>query len=126
MGIKDDGAVKAVGAFGGGVAASGSTCGILLGGVAMISSIYSRASLEEKEKPLMWAASKKFMKEFEKLTASFDSMNCSDIAQVDWSDREAVREYYKNPDSNRKACIKLVGDAAHALGVLLEQVSESR
>ena len=124
--MKDDAAVRAVGAYGGGIASSGNVCGILLGGIAMISSIYSRASLEEKEDPRIWAASKKFMQEFEKLTESFGGINCSDIARVDWKDRNAVKAYYADPDSNRKACIKLVGDAAFALGELLEEEKEER
>ena len=122
--MKDDAAVRAVGAFGGGVASSGSMCGTLLGGIALISSIYSRASLNEKEDPRIWALSKKFMKEFENLTESFGGINCRDIARVDWNDRVAVKGYYLNPDSTRKVCIQLVGDAAFALGKLLEGEAE--
>ena len=124
--MKDDAAVKAVGAYGGGVASSGSMCGTLLGGIALISSIYSRASLNEKEDPRIWALSKKFMKEFENLTESFDGTNCRDIARVDWSDRAAVKAYYSSPDSTRKVCIQLVGDAAYALGKLLEDEAERK
>jgi C_GCAxxG_C_C family probable redox protein len=113
--------VKAVGAYGGGIASSGSVCGILLGGVALISSMYSRGNLDEKENPRMWALSSKFMKEFEKLAKPYGGINCSDIAQVDWHDRIAVKEYYINPLGSRKKCIKLVGDAAYILGELLEQ-----
>jgi C_GCAxxG_C_C family probable redox protein len=117
----DESAVKAVGAFGGGIASSGSVCGILLGGVAMISSMYSRGNLAEKENPRIWALSKKFLKKFEEMTEPYGSMNCRDIARVDWRDREAVKEYYSNPDSSRKICEELVGDAAYILGELLEQ-----
>jgi C_GCAxxG_C_C family probable redox protein len=60
-------AIKAVGAYGGGIASSGSVCGILLGGVALISSMYSRGNLDEKENPRMWALSSKFIKDFEEL-----------------------------------------------------------
>jgi C_GCAxxG_C_C family probable redox protein len=121
MNMQDAGAVRAVGAFGGGIASSGSVCGILLGGVAMISSIYSRSSLDEKEDPRIWGLSSRFMKDFEKLTEPFGGMNCRDIAGVDWHDRGAVKAYYSDPDSNRQKCIRLVGDAACALGELLEQ-----
>lgn len=119
--MRDESAVKAVGAFGGGIASSGSVCGILLGGVAMISCMYSRGNLEDKENPRIWGLSKKFLKKFEEMTAPYGSMNCCDIAGVDWKDREAVKEYYSNPDSSRKTCIKLVGDAAYILGELLER-----
>jgi len=124
MNIKDESAVKAVGAYGGGIASSGSVCGTLLGGIAVVSMMYSRGTLEEKEDPRMWSLGKKFMREFEKLTESFGGMNCSDIARIDWRDREAVKEYYTDPESNRRICVQLVGDAAYALGVLLEQEEE--
>ncbi len=110
-----------MGAFGGGIAASGGTCGTLLGGVALISNLYSRANLEDKEDPRMWSLSKKYMKSFESLTKQCNSTNCSDIAQVDWTDKKAVKEFYSNPESTRKTCIKLVGDAAFALGEILEE-----
>jgi C_GCAxxG_C_C family probable redox protein len=123
MAMIDDGAVRAVGAYGGGIASSGSVCGIVLGGIAMISSIYGRASLEDKEDPRIWALSRKFMREFEKMTESLGGINCRDIAGVDWGDRGAVKAYYANPESTRKVCIHLVGEAAFALGRLLEEAA---
>ena len=123
MGRKDDGAIRAVGAFGGGIASSGGVCGIVLGGVAAISSIYSRASLEEKEDPRLWVLSSRFLQEFERLTESCGGMNCRDIARVDWRDRDAVKAYYADPDSRRRECIRLVGEAAAFLGRLLEEAA---
>jgi C_GCAxxG_C_C family probable redox protein len=122
MGGGDDAVIKAVGAFGGGIAASGNVCGILLGAVAMISSIYSRANLEGREDPRMWALSRRFTKEFEKLTEPFGGINCRDIAGVDWQDRKAVRRYYSDAGGRRKECIRLVGESARILGILLEEV----
>lgn len=123
MGRKDDGAVRAVGAYGGGVASSGGVCGILLGGVAAISSLYSRASLAEKEDPRLWSLSAKFLREFEKMCEPFGGSNCRDIARVDWRDRDAVKAYYADPESRRRECIRLVGEAAYALGRLLEEAA---
>ena len=122
IGDIDETAVKALGAFGGGIASSGNVCGVLIGGIAAISSIYSRGNLNEKENPRLWSASSKFLKKFEELTSSFGSMNCRDIAQVDWKNKLEVKNYYINPMSSRKVCIKLVGDAAYALGELIEQL----
>ena len=122
IGEIDENAVKALGAFGGGIASSGNVCGVLIGGIAAISSIYSRGNLNEKENPRLWSASSKFLKKFEELTSSFVSMNCRDIAQVDWKNKLEVKNYYINPMSSRKVCIKLVGDAAYALGELIEQL----
>ena len=65
--------IKAVGAFGGGVASTGKLCGALLGGVAFISSLYSRGNLEEKENPNMYRLSYKLAKKFEELTREFGS-----------------------------------------------------
>jgi C_GCAxxG_C_C family probable redox protein len=117
----DESAVRAVGAYGGGIASSGNVCGILLGGVAMISSLYSRGNLDEKENPRMWGLSKKFLQKFEELTEPYGGMDCRDIAGIDWKNRDAAKEYYSNPESSRKICIKLVGEAASILGELLEQ-----
>jgi C_GCAxxG_C_C family probable redox protein len=117
----DESVVKAVGAFGGGIAASGNVCGILTGGVAMISSIHSRGNLDEKENPRMWSLSSKFVKRFEELTEQYGGINCRDIAKIDWHNKIAVKEFYLNPLSTRRRCIKLVGDAAYILGELLEK-----
>ncbi len=118
--------VKAMGAFGGGIASSGRICGSLLGGVAFISSMYGKGNSEEKDDPNMWRLSHKLTRIFEEMTQPFGSMNCRDIAKVNWKDREAVREFYANPDGRRKVCIKLVGDLAYALGELVDQSEEKR
>jgi C_GCAxxG_C_C family probable redox protein len=117
----DEAVVKAVGAYGGGIAATGGTCGTLLGGVALISSLYSRGSLQGKEDPRMWSLSQKFITLFTELTHEFGGNNCRDIARVDWTDEEAVKAYYKDPESRRHFCIKLVGDAAFSLGEILDE-----
>ena len=117
----DEAAVKAVGIYGGGIASSGSVCGILLGGVALISSMYSRGNLDDKENPRMWSLSSKFLAKFEELAEPHGSMNCRDIAGVDWKDRDAVKNYYSNPESSRKVCTRLLGEATYILGQLLEE-----
>ena len=71
----DEEVVKAVGAFGGGIASSGNVCGTLLGGITLISSMYSRGNLEEKENPRIWGLSHKFMKKFNELTEKFGGCN---------------------------------------------------
>lgn len=121
LGRIDEEVVKSAGAFGGGVASSGNMCGIVLGGIMLISSLHSRGNLEGKENPRMWALSAKFMNEFEKCTASHGGINCRDIARVDWRDKEAVKAYYSDPAGRRAVCVELVGEAARILGELLEQ-----
>ncbi len=117
--------IKALGAFGGGVGSTGRVCGALLGGVALISSIYSRGNLDEQEDPRMWKLSYKLTKIFEDLTQPYGGINCRDIARVDWSDSEATKDFYENPDSRKKICIRLVGDVACALGELLDKEDDT-
>ena len=124
IGEFDETAVKALGAFGGGIASSGNVCGILIGAIAVISTIYSRGNLQEKEDPKLWSVSNRFLKKFEELTESMGSINCRDIAKVDWKNRDEVKDYYSNPESSRTVCIKLVGEAAYELGELIDKYSE--
>jgi C_GCAxxG_C_C family probable redox protein len=121
IGAVNEDVVRAMGAFGGGVAGSGGICGALLGGVALISSLFSRGNPEEKEDPRMWRLSDKLSRSFQEITREFGGMNCRDIAGVNWKDRTAARAFYADPDSRRKYCFQVVGDAAYALGELLEE-----
>jgi C_GCAxxG_C_C family probable redox protein len=124
MSCKNEAVIKAVGAFGGGIASTGRVCGALLGGVALISSLYSRGNLEEKEHPRMYRLGYKLSKKFEELTQPHGGVNCSDIARVNWSNKEQTKEFYTNPESRRRFCIQVVGDTAYALGEILEQADQ--
>lgn len=121
MGISCPEVVKAVGLFGGGVSGTGEVCGALLGGIALISSLYSRASLEDTESPKMWKLGHMLDERFSEITARFGGKLCRDIAGVDWNDRDQVKEFYTNKDSNRKYCLQVVQETAQALGEILEQ-----
>ncbi len=124
MGVEDPSVIKALGAFGGGIGGTGNICGALVGAVSVIGTLYSRSSLEEKENPRMWAATKAVMKNFEELTAAHGGINCDQIARVDWMERDKVKDFYGNPESRRRHCIEVVGETAKALGELLEQEAE--
>jgi aldehyde:ferredoxin oxidoreductase len=54
----------------------------------------------------------------------YGGINCSQIARVDWMDREQVKDFYRNPESRRQHCITIVGETAKALGELLDQEAE--
>jgi C_GCAxxG_C_C family probable redox protein len=124
LGIEDPSVIKALGAFGGGIGGTGNICGALVGAASVIGSLYSRSSLEEKENPRMWAATKAVMKNFEELAAPHGGINCCQIARVNWMDRDQVKDFYGNPESRRQHCINVVGETAKALGELLEQEAE--
>ena len=121
LGVNDPSVIRALGSFGGGIGGTGNVCGALVGAVSIIGSLYSRSSLEEKENPRMWGATKAVMKKFQDLTAQYGSINCGQIAQVNWMDRDEVKNFYGNPESRRQHCIRVVGETAFALGEILEQ-----
>ena len=124
LGVDDPGVIKALGAFGGGIGGTGNICGALVGAVSVLGTMYSRSSLEEKENPRMWNATKIVMKNFEDLTAEYGGINCCQIARVDWKERDQVKEFYGNPDSRRQHCLRVAGETARALGELLEREAE--
>ena len=69
----------------------------------------------------MWRLSYKLLKIFENLAEPFGSINCRDIAKVNWSDKEATKNFYNNPQSTHKLCIQLAGDFAFAMGEVLDK-----
>jgi C_GCAxxG_C_C family probable redox protein len=121
LNLVDESVIKAVGLFGGGVAASGYTCGALVGAVAVLSSKYSRGTLDETENPIMWEVGGKIVRRFEELTEQHGGIRCLDIARVNWRDPIAVQEFRTSPESRRRICTELVGSVAHALGELIEE-----
>ncbi|MCB2228105.1 MAG: C-GCAxxG-C-C family protein [Desulfarculaceae bacterium] len=126
MGMEDPDMVRAVGAFGGGIASSGKTCGILLGAIAAVSARYAKSNPEEKDDPKMWLLSFKLIKAFEKMCEPYGSTNCADIAKVAWKDKDQVKAFYGQPESRRiSECAMLTGELAKVLGELLEQAEAS-
>ncbi len=120
MGVVNEEVLKALGLFGGGIAGTCRVCGAITGGVALISSLFSRGNLEQKENPKMWSLAHKYIQAFEDLTREYGGTDCKDISRMNWQDNDQVKEFYSNPESRRKICIKVVGDAAYTLGKLLE------
>jgi C_GCAxxG_C_C family probable redox protein len=127
MNIRDESLIKAMGGLGGGIAAdSRGICGALLGGVAFISSLYGRGNPEEKEQSRMWRLRQKLTEKFEDLTREYGGIYCSNIARVNFSDREQVKAFRANPDSRRQYCVRVVEETAVALGEILDEAgSES-
>ena len=92
-----------------------------LAAAAFIGALYSRSSLDEKENPRMWAATRKMVERFEELCKQNEGISCQEIAQVDWHNRDQVKTFYTDPESRRQHCIRVVGEASRILGELLEQ-----
>jgi C_GCAxxG_C_C family probable redox protein len=121
MQIENAEVVKALGLFGGGISGTGGICGVFTGGIALISSIYSRGTLQEKESPDMWRLGHILDNKFGELTREFGGKNCSQIARVDWMDRDQVKNLYQGVDGRFKYCLELAEKTAQFLGEILEK-----
>ncbi len=122
MNIRNESLIKAMGGLGGGIAAdSRGICGALLGGVAFISSLYGRGNPDEKEQSRLWRLRQKLAEKFEDLTKEYGGIYCSNIARVNFLDREQVKAFRKNPDSRRQHCVRVVEETAVALGEILDE-----
>jgi len=121
LGVNNPEIIKAVGLFGGGIAGTGNVCGAMLGGIACISSECSRGELSEQESPMMFKLGHKLDEAFEEITREFGGKDCADIARVDWSDRDQVKNFYQASDSRSKYCHQVVGETAKALGEIIEE-----
>lgn len=112
--------IRAMGAFGGGLGGNGEVCGALAGGLAVLGLRYSRARNEEKENPKMWADAQELVRRFrDEIVNQAGTINCRDIAGVDWNDRPAVKAFYQG--DTVKSCIRIVGETAMLVGEMLER-----
>ena len=115
--------VRAMGAFGGGLAGTGEVCGAVVGALAAIGLAYSRSAPEEKEDFQMWVLGNRFLKRF-RAEAGNGSIYCRDIAQTDWRDSEQKAKFYGS--EKYFACRDLTANAARILGELLEESEAAR
>jgi len=112
--------IRAMGAFGGGLGGNGEVCGALAGGLAVFGLHYSRARGDEKENPKMWADTRELTRRFrDEIVNRGGTINCRDIAGVDWNDRDAVKAFYQGDQV--KTCIRIVGETALLVGEMLER-----
>lgn len=125
LGVNDQNLVRAMTGMAGGIAACGGPCGALTGAIASLSSLLGRDEPEKKDDPLLWKACQEFYTRFEReATGKSGSVNCRDIAGVDWSDQEQARAYYKGEGVIQ--CINNTGKAARILGEVLEKYLDEK
>ncbi|MCB2191865.1 MAG: C-GCAxxG-C-C family protein [Deltaproteobacteria bacterium] len=115
--------IKAMGAYGGGVARSGRVCGILTGAVGMVASIYGTGNPQEYEDPKLKPMSQSLVRRFEELTAPYGGVDCRCIVGFDLGDREKLHWFRNAPDSTRRRCESLICDMAVYLAEILERNS---
>lgn len=115
------GLIKAMGAFGGGVAGSGGVCGILTGAVGMLASLYASGDPQGRNDPRLKDLSRQLLSRFEELTASFGGVDCRCIVEIDLDDRERYKWFRSAADSTRRRCEGLICDMAVYLVEILEE-----
>jgi C_GCAxxG_C_C family probable redox protein len=107
-----------MGAFGGGLGASGEVCGAVAGGLAALGLKYGRGRVDEKEDPRMWTEAREFMKRFREEIGR-GSIYCRDIVGVDWTDPEATKKFYRS--ERLMDCIRMSGETSRLLGEFLQK-----
>jgi len=109
-----------MGAFGGGLGGNGDVCGALVGALGTLGLRFSRGREDEKEDPRMWGYLQEMVARFRgEIAEKHGSMQCRDIARVDWKDRDQARAFYKG--EKVLECSRIVGETARTLGELLEK-----
>jgi C_GCAxxG_C_C family probable redox protein len=123
-GLEEESLVRSMAPLGGGIAASGGPCGALTGGVAFLGRLFGKGKPEEADDRQMWKATAEYYRRFEtEVAGQYGSVNCRDIARVDWRDREAVKAFYAGEGAQE--CARNTGKAARILGEVIEKYYET-
>ncbi|MBN1665350.1 MAG: C_GCAxxG_C_C family protein [Deltaproteobacteria bacterium] len=118
MGVDNDGLMRAMGAFGGGLGSNGETCGAIVGGIASFGLKYGGVHGKPGDDTTIQAYTEEFLKRFKEDLAK-GCIFCRDITGVDWKDEKQVEEY-RNSDKPVN-CWILVGKTAQLIGEMLER-----
>ena len=118
LGIENDGVIRAMGAFGGGLGSNGETCGAVIGGIASVGLKFGGNPNEPEDDMKIRAYTEEFLTRFKKEIGN-GCILCRDITGVDWKDEKQV-EAYRNSDIANK-CWILVGRTAQLIGEMLER-----
>lgn len=116
FGLDRDSALKLAGAFGGGIAGRGETCGAVTGGLMVIG--LARASTESKDldaKERTRSIARQFIEQFESTTGS---CNCRDLLNCDIGTPEG-REQALAKDLFKTVCPAFISRAVEILDTML-------
>lgn len=118
--------VAAMAPFAGGMGSTGKVCGALSGALATIGFTLGKTTPQQDNHQQMCSLSYAMMQKFTEITEPHGSIQCSDIAQIDWKDKEAVQNFRTNPDSTRKNCVRVVQETSNALyDLITEKLKEN-
>ena len=107
--------------FGGGMGSSGQVCGTLSGALAVIGYTLGKTEPKGRDHKLMWKVSYQMVKQFGKICQPYGGTNCANITRLNWKDHEAVKEFYKNPDSTRQNCVQVIKETSEFLHDLISK-----
>ncbi|WPD21981.1 MAG: C-GCAxxG-C-C family protein [Candidatus Electrothrix aestuarii] len=113
--------VAAMAPFAGGMGSTGKVCGALSGALATIGFTLGKTTPKQENHQQMCSISYAMIQKFSEITEQHGSIECSDIAQVDWKDKEAVQNFRTNPDSTRKNCVRVVRETSNTLYDLITE-----
>jgi len=100
---------------------SGQVCGTLAGALAVIGFTLGKSRPRGRDHKLMWTLSHQMVMKFADITRPFGGTNCADIAGVNWQDRAAVQQFYQDPDSGRRNCVKVIRETSDYLYTLITE-----
>ncbi len=113
--------MAAMAPFGGGMGSSGQVCGCLSGALAVIGFTLGKTKAKEHDHKMMWKGSHQTVIRFAEITQEYGGTHCSDIAKVDWRDRQSVKKFYKDPEGCRKNCFHVIRETSYFLCTLVEE-----
>ncbi len=113
--------IAALAPFAGGMGGSGQVCGTLSGALATIGFTLGKTEPQKENHKQMGSVSSAMMQKFAEIGEPYGGINCSDIANVDWKDQEAVQYFRTNPDSNRKNCVQVIRETSNSLYDLITE-----
>jgi len=116
LGMDEETAIRLAGAFGGGVAHRGGTCGAVNAAFMVIGLKYSDIDINYQATKKTFAAVRQFIKEFENLNGS---IVCKDLINCDISTSAGI-EYAIKKEFFSTVCPKFVKDSIEILEYLLQ------
>ncbi|MCI5131333.1 MAG: C_GCAxxG_C_C family protein [Candidatus Electrothrix sp. EH2] len=117
--------IAALAPFAGGMGSTGQVCGALSGALATIGFTLGKTTPQQQNHKRMSGLSYAMIHKFTAITEPYGSIQCADIAKVDWKDKKAVHIFRTNPGSTRKNCIEVVRETCNALYDLVTEKLET-
>ncbi len=116
LGLDREAALRVAGAFGGGIAGTGETCGAVTGGLMVIGLRYGMTDPQKPEaKQRTRDVGRRFLERF---TSAFGTCRCRDLLGCDIATQEGA-EKARTENLFKTLCPGFVGEAAEILDPLL-------